>query len=139
MASLNKVLLIGYLGRDPELKNSQKATFVNLSVATDESYLDSEGKKISRTEWHRVTVYGNQAENCAKYLKKGSMCFIEGALQTRKWQDQTGVERYTTEIKASRVQFLDRKDAEKKESSSANYARSDRRDDTDYETDGVPF
>ena len=111
MASLNMVQVIGHLGRDVELKYSQSGNAVaNLSVATDESYTDRDGNRVQRTEWHHVVAYGKTAENCATYLAKGSLVYVEGSLQTRKWQDQSGQDRYTTEIKAQRVQFLDRKD-----------------------------
>ena len=107
---LNKVMIIGRLGRDPELRYTQSGSPVaSLNIATDESYTDREGNKVDRTEWHRVSVFQRQAENCANYLTKGSLVFVEGSLQTRKWQDQQGQYRYTTEIKAQRVQFLDRK------------------------------
>ena len=107
---LNKVMIIGRLGRDPELRYTQSGSPVaSLNVATDESYTDRDGNKVERTEWHRVSVVQRQAENCANYLAKGSLVYVEGSLQTRKWQDQQGQDRYTTEIKAQRVQFLDRK------------------------------
>lgn len=107
---LNKVQIIGRLGKDPELRYSQSGTPVaNLSVATDESYKDRDGNKVEKTEWHRITCFQKQAENCADYLAKGSLVYVEGSLTTRKWQDQQGQDRYTTEIKAERVQFLDRK------------------------------
>lgn len=110
MASLNKVQLIGRLGRDIELAYSRGGNAIaNLNLATDESYMDRDGNKVERTEWHRVVVYGKIAENCNTFLAKGSLVYIEGSLQTRKWQDQQGNDRYTTEIKAQRVQFLDRK------------------------------
>ncbi|MDR2162192.1 MAG: single-stranded DNA-binding protein [Desulfovibrio sp.] len=109
---LNKAMIIGRLGRDPELKYAASGMpIANLSVATDESYVDRDGQKVERTEWHRVVVFQRQAENCSTYLSKGSLIYVEGSLQTRKWQDPQGVERYTTEIKANRVQFLDRKGA----------------------------
>ncbi len=107
---LNKVMLIGRLGRDPELRYTQSGMPVaSLRIATDESYNDKEGNRVERTEWHSVSVFQRAAENCANYLGKGSLVFVEGSLQTRKWQDQQGQDRYTTEIKASRVQFLDRR------------------------------
>lgn len=110
LVSVNKVLIIGRLGRDPELKYTQSGTAVcSLSVATDESYKDRDGNKVEKTEWHRVSCFQKQAENCANFLAKGSLIYVEGSLATRKWQDQQGQERYTTEIKAERVQFLDRK------------------------------
>jgi len=107
---LNKVQIIGRLGRDPELRYAGNGTpIANLNIATDESYVDREGNKVDRAEWHRVVVFQRQAENCANFLGKGSLVYVEGSLQTRKWTDQQGVERYTTEIKAQRVQFLDRR------------------------------
>ena len=110
---LNKVMVIGRLGRDPELRYSSSGTpMANLRIATDESYVDRDGNKVERTEWHTVVVFQRQAENCANYLAKGSLVFVEGSLQTRKWQDQQGQDRYSTEIKAQRVQFLDRKGAQ---------------------------
>ncbi|MEG2172305.1 MAG: single-stranded DNA-binding protein [Desulfovibrionaceae bacterium] len=107
---LNKVMIIGRLGRDPELRYSQSGMpIASLNVATDESYMDKDGNKVERTEWHRVSVFQKAAENCANFLAKGSLVYVEGSLQTRKWQDQQGQDRYTTDIKAQRVQFLDRK------------------------------
>lgn len=107
---LNKVQIIGRLGKDPELRYTQSGTPVgNFNVATDESYTDRDGNKVERTEWHRITCFQRVAENCAAYLAKGSLVYVEGSLTTRKWQDQQGQDRYTTEIKAERVQFLDRK------------------------------
>lgn len=111
MSSLNKVMIIGRLGRDPELRYTQAGQPVcSLNIATDESYTDNNGNKVERTEWHRVSVFQRAAENCANFLAKGSLVFVEGSLATRKWQDQQGQDRYTTEIKALRVQFLDRKE-----------------------------
>lgn len=107
---LNMVMLIGFLTRDPELKYSQSGVPIcNFSVATNESYIDRDGKKIEKTEFHRIVTYQRQAETCGQYLAKGSKVLIIGKLQTRKWTDQQGQDRYTTEIIASRVQFLDRK------------------------------
>ena len=142
--ALNIVHLIGFLGKDIELKYSQNNTAIaNLSLATDESYTDKNGNKVERTEWHRVVVYGRTAENCAQFLGKGSQIYVEGSLQTRKWQDQQGVERYTTEIKANRVQFLDRKDGDnsKGKNSSGDFYERHMPDDapTPSEMDSVPF
>lgn len=107
---LNKVMIIGRLGRDPELRYTQGGSPVcTLNVATDESYTDRDGNRVDRAEWHRVVVFQRAAENCGNFLRKGSLVFVEGSLQTRKWQDQNGQDLYTTEIKAQRVQFLDRK------------------------------
>ena len=107
---LNKAQIIGRLGKDPDVRYTQSGQPIcNLSVATDESYIDQQSNKVQRTEWHKIVVYGKPAEACGNYLAKGSLVFVEGSLQTRKWQDQQGQDRYTTEIKAQRVQFLDRK------------------------------
>ena len=107
---LNKVMIIGRLGRDPELRYTQTgAPVCTLNIATDESYVDREGNKVDRAEWHRVVVFQRAAESCGQYLAKGSLVYVEGSLQTRKWQDQSGQDRYSTEIKAQRVQFLDRR------------------------------
>lgn len=107
MASVNKVILVGNLGADPEKRYTGSGGAVcNLRIATTEVWKDKAGQKQERTEWHRIVVFGQQAENCAKYLSKGRPVYIEGAIQTRKWQDQQGQTRYTTEIIAQRVQFL---------------------------------
>ena len=108
---LNKVMIIGRLGADPELRYTQSGQATcSLRIATDESYTDRDGKRVERTEWHRVSVFGKAAENCNQYLGKGSLVYVEGKLTTRKWTDQNGQERYTTEIRTDRVQFLDRKE-----------------------------
>lgn len=99
--SVNKVILVGNLGRDPEVRNTQDGRkVVNLSLATSESWRDRQsGERKERTEWHRVVIFNeNLAEVAEKYLKKGAKVFIEGQLQTRKWTDQSGAEKYTTEI-----------------------------------------
>ena len=106
--SVNKVILIGRLGQDPELKYTPSgASVCNFSLATSETWNDkASGQKQERTEWHRVVVWGKMAELCNQYLSKGRQAFIEGRLQTRSWEDQNGNKRYTTEINASTVQFL---------------------------------
>ncbi len=107
---LNKVQIIGRLGKDPELRYTQSGSPVcSFSVATDESYTGQDGNKVDRVEWHKISCFQRQAENCANFLKKGSLVYVEGSLATRKYQDQQGQDRYVTEIKAQRVQFLDRK------------------------------
>lgn len=111
MASVNKVIIIGHLGRDPEMRYTSSGQAVaNFSIATDESYKGNDGQKVEKTEWHRVVVWGKPAEFCGNFLNKGRLVYIEGKLETRKWQDKDGVEKYTTEIKAYTVQALDRKD-----------------------------
>jgi len=109
-ASLNRVMLIGRLGQDPKISYTQSGSpVVNMSLATDEGYKDRQsGQNVERTEWHRIVVFGQAAEFCANYLAKGRLVFVEGRIQTRKWQDQNGQDRYTTEIVANRVQGLDR-------------------------------
>src|SRR5262245_8074108 len=107
MASVNKVILVGNLGRDPELRYTPGGQAVaSFSVATNERWNDREGKAQERTEWHRIVVWGKQAENCAQYLQKGRPVYIEGRLQTRDWEDKEGQKRQTTEIVAQTVQFL---------------------------------
>lgn len=111
MASLNSVHIIGRLGKDPELRTTQSgASICNMTVATDESWTDASGQRHQATEWHRVVVFQRTAENCANFLRKGSQVYVEGSLTTREWQDQQGQKRSTTEIKAQRVLFLDRKE-----------------------------
>ena len=106
--SLNKALLIGRLGRDPELRNTHSGqTVASFSIATDENYTNHDGQKIQKTEWHRISVWGRQAEFFGKYLAKGRLVYIEGKIETRKWQDKAGIDRYTTEIKAERLVVLD--------------------------------
>ncbi|WP_045215288.1 single-stranded DNA-binding protein [Desulfonatronovibrio magnus] len=108
--SMNKVILVGRLGQDPKLAYAASGVAVaNFSLATDESFTDRDGNKVDKTEWHRIVTFGKQAEMCSNYLSKGRLVLVEGSLQTRKWQDQQGQDRYTTEIKALRVQFLDSK------------------------------
>ena len=107
---LNKVMLIGRLGADPDIKYAQSGTPVaNLRIATDESYTDRNGQRQDRTEWHTVIAFQRTAEICQQYLHKGSLVYIEGKLQTRKWQDKQGQERYTTEIQCQRLQMLERR------------------------------
>ena len=107
MASVNKVILIGNLGADPELKYTPSNRAVcNLSLATNEVFKDKAGARQERTEWHRITVWGEQAETCSKYLGKGRSVYVEGRLQTRSWDDKDGKKRYSTDIVADRVVFL---------------------------------
>ncbi len=108
MASLNKVLLIGNLGRDPENRYLPSGGAVcNFSIATTDRFTDKSGQKQERTEWHNIVMYGKLAEIAAQYLKKGSAVYVEGRLQTRKWQDKnTGADRYSTEIIADQMQML---------------------------------
>lgn len=106
---INKVILIGNCGQDPDTKyTASGAAVTNLSVATSESWKDKQtGQMQDRTEWHRVVFFNRLAEIAGEYLRKGSKVYIEGKLQTRKWQDQGGQDRYTTEIVANELQMLD--------------------------------
>ena len=116
MAGINKVILVGNLGAKPEVKYASNGNAIsNLSVATSESWTDkSTGQKQERTEWHRVSLFGKLAEIAGQYLDKGSKVYVEGKLQTRKWQDKNGQDRYTTEVVVSgfngTLQMLDRRD-----------------------------
>ena len=106
---INKVILIGNLGQDPEVKFMPNGNAVtNVTIATSESWKDKNtGEQVDKTEWHRVVFFRRLAEIAGEYLKKGSKVYIEGKLQTRKWQDQSGNDRYTTEIVANEMQMLD--------------------------------
>lgn len=107
MSGVNKAIIVGRLGADPEVKTvSSGQTVCRLSVATSENWTDRDGQKQERTEWHRVVVWGRMAEICGQHLAKGRQVYIEGRLQTRSWEDQQGVKKYTTEIVATTVQFL---------------------------------
>ena len=107
MASVNKVILLGNLGRDPETRYTTGGDAVtNLNIATSEQWKDKNGEKQERTEWHRVVLFGRQAEVAGEYLKKGRSVYIEGRLQTRKYTDKDGVEKYSTEIVADRMQLI---------------------------------
>lgn len=105
--SINKVMLIGRLGQDPELKYTPSGSAVcNFSLATSESWTDKQGQKQEKTEWHRIVVWGKLAELCNQYLAKGRQAYVEGALYTEQWDDKDGNKRYTTKINARTVQFL---------------------------------
>ena len=113
---INKVTLVGNLGADVELRFTPDAKPVtDLRVATNRSYTNGGGDKVTETEWHRVVVWGKQAESCAKYLAKGRQVYVEGRLKTRSWEDKDGVKRFTTEIVASSVQFLGSSSSERTE------------------------
>jgi len=111
MAGVNKAIIIGNLGADPEVRYTQSGTTVaNLSIATSETWKDkTTGEKQEKTEWHRITCWARLGEVAGQYLRKGSKVYIEGRLETRKWQDQSGNDRYTTEIHANQLQMLDSK------------------------------
>jgi single-strand DNA-binding protein len=140
-------MIIGRLGQDPETRYMPSGDAVcNLSVATDESYKNKDGQKVEKTEWHRVSMFGKLAEIAGQYLTKGAQVYIEGKLETRKWQAQDGGDRYTTEIKAFSMQMLDSKGsgqpqqsappAQQQQSSQAGGRMPEPIDDFD---DDIPF
>ena len=107
MASVNKVILLGNLGKDPETRYTTGGEAVtNLNIATSETWKDKSGEKQEKTEWHRVVLFGRQAEIAGEYLKKGRSVYIEGRLQTRKYTDKDGVEKYSTEVVGDRMQLI---------------------------------
>jgi len=107
MASVNKVILIGNLGKDPEVRYMPSGDAItNITLATTDSWKDKNGEKQEKTEWHRVAFFGKLAEIAGEYLKKGRPVYVEGRLRTRKWQDKEGQDRYTTEIVAENMQML---------------------------------
>ncbi|NBC66619.1 MAG: single-stranded DNA-binding protein [Bacteroidetes bacterium] len=144
MSSLNKAMIIGRLGADPEVRYTQSNTAVaTLSVATTERYKDRNGEQQESTEWHRIVAWGRLAEICQEYLKKGSLAYFEGPIQTRQWEDKDGQKKYTTEIKALNMQMLDsRSDSmgggapSKPKNNSATAEIDDSFDDMD---DDLPF
>ena len=110
MASLNRIMLIGNLGRDPEAKSVGDKTVCEFSLATTERWKDARGEMKEQTDWHRIVVWGKQAENAAKYLAKGSMVYVEGSMRYRDWTDKEGNKRSTPEVQAQSITFLDRKE-----------------------------
>ena len=134
MASVNKVIVLGNLGKDPDLRHLPNGDAVcNFSLATTESWKDKEGNKQDKTEWHNVVIFRKLAEIAGEYLKKGRPVYIEGRLQTRKWQDKEGKDRYTTEIVADQMQMLGSREEAKEVSKTSAPANFD-----DMESD-IPF
>lgn len=136
---LNKVLILGNLGADPDIKYTQAGSPVaNLSVATSESWKDkTTNEKVEKVEWHRVVVFGRLAEIAEQYLKKGSKIFVEGKLQTRDWEDSEGKKRYTTEVIAREMTMLDSKGDSN--ASSPKPSNSDSKQDNDKFEEDIPF
>jgi len=136
--SVNKVILVGRLGRDPETRYTGGGQAVaNFSVATDESYKDKNGERQKRTEWHKIVVWGKQAEIAQQYLKKGSLIFIEGRIQSREWQDKEGQKRTSFEIVASNFRMLGGR-AESAAAASAGGGASARSGGDDFESHAAP-
>jgi len=109
---INRVVLVGHLGKKPELKEITAGVYTDLSLATDSSFKDKEGKKVRKSDWHTVRVWNDSARSCVQYLGKGSLVFVEGRIEYSQWTDNDGVKHYRTIIQANRVRFLDRKQAE---------------------------
>ena len=148
MASVNKVILVGNLGRDPEVRYTTSGTPVaNFTLATTERWNDPQGERKERTEWHRIVVWGKQAEIAGEYLKKGRQIYVEGSLQTREWTDRDGNKRYTTEIRVQRFQMLgSRPDREARQpvaagagSGAAETSEPVEHHDGGYADDDIPF
>lgn len=140
--SLNKVMLIGNLGRDPEVRYTQSGTAVaNFTLATNERWTDRDGNRQERTEWHRIVVWGKQAEIASQYLRKGRQIFVEGSLQTREWTDKEGQKRYTTEIKAFNFQMLGSRDGAGSDGGGGGTEEPGGHDDGggSYQDDDIPF
>ena len=144
MAGINKVIIVGNLGNDPEIRTMPNGEMIaNISVATSESWTDKNtGEKKTQTEWHRIVIYRKLAEIAAQYLHKGSQVYVEGRLKTRKWQDNNGQDRYTTEIQGDNVQMLGGRQDEPKQAKSSKAkpeplsAMAEQGDNFDY---NIPF
>lgn len=140
MASLNKVMLIGNLGKDPEVRYTASGQAVaGFSLATSEKFKNKSGEWEERTEWHRVTLWGKLAEIAGEYLSKGKTVYIEGRLQTRKWQDNSGNERYTTEIVGDKMQMLSPKGERKGGDSGGSSSGGGSYDEPPFQDDDIPF
>lgn len=142
MSSVNKAILVGRLGADPEMRYTQSNTAVTtMNIATNETYTDSSGERREKTEWHRVVAWSRLAEICQQYLRKGSLVYVEGPIQTREWEDRDGNKRYTTEVKALTMQILDSKSGDSSangagSSESSKQGRSDQDEAAMLESDG---
>lgn len=142
MASVNKVILIGNLGKNPEtryLNNGDAVT--NITLATTDTWKDKNGEKQDKTEWHRVTFYKKLAEIAGEYLKKGSSVYIEGRLETKKWTDKNGIERYTTDIVANEMKMLGSKKTDSSQEQSNESEQNHNHDSSGFADmeDDIPF
>ena len=139
---VNKVILVGNLGNDPEVRYMPNGDAVcNLTIATSESWKDKQGQQQERTEWHRLTMYRKLGEIAGEYLKKGSQIYVEGKLQTRKWQDQQGNDKYTTEVICDQMQMLGGRDNNQQAPAqqSAQQPQQQKSVEPDFDDDGLPF
>ncbi len=141
MASINKVILVGNLGRDPEVRYTQNGNAVaNINLATNEVWNDKSGQRQERTEWHRIVVWGKQAEIAKEYLSKGRQIYVEGSLQTRQWDDKDGHKRYTTEIRCQRFVMLGGRGGEgRSESVGGSVPEPEMPPDMSYSDEDIPF
>lgn len=144
MAGINKVIIVGNLGNDPEIRTMPTGEQVaNITVATSESWTDkNSGEKKTQTEWHRIVLYRRLAEIAAQYLHKGSQVYVEGRLKTRKWQDNNGQDRYTTEIQGDNLQMLGGRQDEPKQQAKPSKTKPDplgAMAEQDDFSDGIPF
>ena len=143
MASVNKVTLIGNLGKDPETRYMPNGDAVtNITLATTDTWKDKNGEKQEKTEWHRVTFYRKLAEIAGQYLKKGAPVYVEGRLETRKWTDKEGIERYTTEIIAHDMKMLGSKQADHQQADQPERSKTTTQTGSgfdDLDDDLIPF
>jgi single-strand DNA-binding protein len=142
MASVNKAILVGNLGRDPEVRYSASGdAMCNLSIATTDNWKDkATGERKEVTEWHRVSFFGKTAEVCGQYLKKGSQIYVEGSIRTRKWTDKDGQEKYTTEIRGDHMQMLSGKpEGESKQQEQPTQRNSQGAQRVSDLSDDIPF
>ena len=141
MSGINKVIIIGNLGNDPEIKYAASGDAIaNITVATSETWNDkNSGEKKEKTEWHRVVAYRRLAEIIGEYLAKGSKVYIDGKLQTRKWQDKDGNDRWTTEIVAGQMQMLDSKKQDKPDSGGFRKQEEQAPRQNEFDDDDIPF
>lgn len=142
MAGVNKVIIVGNLGQDPETRTTQAGEMVTtISVATSEKWQDKQTGEVKEvTEWHRIVFYKRKAEVAAEYLRKGSKVYVEGRLKTRKWQDQNGQDRYTTEIVGDVLQMLDsRQSGDNQDKTSTSGKPKQQAESADDFNDDIPF
>lgn len=142
MAGVNRVIILGNLGQDPDVRTMPNGDMVTkISVATSESWVDKNtNERKTQTEWHSIVFYRRQAEVAGEYLRKGSKVYVEGRLKTRKWQDQNGQDRYTTEIQGDMLQMLDsRQSGDDQDKSSASGKLKQKKESADNFDDDIPF
>ena len=139
MASVNKVILVGNLGRDPEMRYLPSGEAVaNLAIATTDKYKDKSGQTVETTEWHKVSFFSKTAEVCGEYLKKGSQVYVEGSIKTRKYTDKEGVEKYSTEIRGDRMQMLGGKQDKQEPAHTASRAAMNAQAPAEFD-ETIPF